>query len=232
MPAPQVLKPCPSVSPEIFPPHSCNETHYLRPPHLVHRWQLLLTQRHLKSHIHHCLKHQGDWSTGPPSPDRKSTGQTNIPCPCFQLTQGQSLNLYTDSKYAFYILLSHSHLDGAWTTANKGRINSQLLSNHGHVKDLSSPHGHRNCPLPRTNSSIISLRKIIQPMRQQEPQTLEAQIHLTHHKTISPYNPHLHLFPDTQQILSYIPQLFHPNCKVYFNSLRPMYNPPLRIWLP
>lgn len=134
-----------------------------------------------------------------------------------------------DSKYVFYILLSHSHMGGTWTTANKGGINNKLRSNHGHFKDLSSTHGHRNCPLPRTNSSITYLRKIIQLMRPLDPQTLEAQIHLTHHRTISPYNPHFHLFPDTHQILSYIHQLFHPNSKVYLNSLSPIYNPPLRI---
>lgn len=204
--------------------------YYLRPPTLGTQMAASSYTGHMKSHIHHCLKHQGDKGTCPPSPAHKSTGHTNSPWPCFQLTQGQSLNLYMDSKYAFYILLSHSHLEGAWTTANKGRIKSQLISNHGHVKDLSSP------PWPwklsRTDSSIISLRKIIQPMRQLQPQTLEAQIHLTHDRTISPYNSHLHLSQDTQQILSYIHQLFHPNSKVYLNSLRPMYNPLLRICLP
>lgn len=144
--------------------------YYLRPPTPGTQMAASSYTGHLKSHIHHCLKYQGDKGTGPPSPAHKSTGQTNSPCPSFQLTQGQSLNLYMDSKYAFYILLSHSHLERAWTTANKGRINSQLISNHGHVKDLSSPHGHRNCRgLPRTESSIISLGKIIQLMTQLEP---------------------------------------------------------------
>lgn len=34
----------------------------------------------------------------------------------FQLAKGQSLDLHTDSKYAFHIPVTCGHLEGAWTT--------------------------------------------------------------------------------------------------------------------
>jgi ribonuclease HI len=41
----------------------------------------------------------------------------------FQLSQGQSLNIYTDSKYAFHILLyvTCHYLEGGWVTYHKRR---------------------------------------------------------------------------------------------------------------
>lgn len=41
----------------------------------------------------------------------------------FQSAQGQSLNAYTDSRYAFHIL-SSCHMEGSWTTYNKRRIHN------------------------------------------------------------------------------------------------------------
>ena len=41
----------------------------------------------------------------------------------FQLVQGRSLNIYTDSKYAFHILLyvTCHYLEGGWVTYHKRR---------------------------------------------------------------------------------------------------------------
>jgi ribonuclease HI len=41
----------------------------------------------------------------------------------FQLAPGKSLNIHTDSKYAFHILLSHA-MGGAWVTYHKRRISN------------------------------------------------------------------------------------------------------------
>ena len=60
------------------------------------------------------------------------------PTRAFQLAQGQSLNVYTDSKYAFHILLAHAAIwkeRGLFTTkggsiTNSGQIMAMLKASH------------------------------------------------------------------------------------------------------
>jgi len=110
----------------------------------------------------------------------------------FQVAKGEVLNLYTDSEYAFYILLSHAAIwreCGLLTT--KREINNQLRPNYGPAKDLLFFHGHRHYPqLFKADNSIIFKRN---------NQTDEA----------ARAEPPRALIPLTQEILFYHSHYYH-----------------------
>ena len=51
----------------------------------------------------------------------------------FQLAQGQSLNVCTDSKYAFHILLSHAAI---WKECGLPTTKGRSITNPGYIMDL------------------------------------------------------------------------------------------------
>ena len=51
----------------------------------------------------------------------------------FQLAKGQSLNVYTDSKYAFHILLSHAAI---WKENRLLMTKGESISNSGYIINL------------------------------------------------------------------------------------------------
>ncbi|XP_076403062.1 uncharacterized protein LOC143267687 [Peromyscus maniculatus bairdii] len=132
----------------------------------------------------------------------------------FQWAQGQSLNVYTDSKYAFHILLSHAAIwreRGLLTgkgesISNSGQIMAMLEASH-----LPRAIGIVHCRSHQTDSSIISRGN---NWADQAARTVALQ------GQVSPHPPQgIHTLqptpsqetPDTRQILSYLHQLFHPN---------------------
>lgn len=132
----------------------------------------------------------------------------------FQLAKGQSLNVYTDSKYAFHILLSHAAIwreRGLLTAkggsiSNSGQIMAMLEASH-----LPRAIGIVHCRSHQTDSSIIS-RGNNRADQAARAAALQGQVSSHPPQGIHTVQPTpSQETPDTRQILSYLHQLFHPN---------------------
>jgi ribonuclease HI len=74
------------------------------------------------------------------------------------LAKGKTVNIYTDSKYAFHPLLSHSALwkeRGFLTTRGTPIMNAALIAQVLEALHLPSRVGITNCKAHQTDSSII-----------------------------------------------------------------------------
>lgn len=95
-----------------------------------------------------------------------------------QLTKGKSINIYTDSKCALHILLSHTVISielGLQTTKGGSITNSDQIIAMLKASHLSTALG-TVCPIRPTTP--LCLRKITEMMRQLELQPSKAQITL------------------------------------------------------
>lgn len=151
----------------------------------------------------------------------------------FQSAQGQSLNAYTDSRYAFHIL-SSCHLEGSWTTYNKRRIhNSEQIM--AALKDSYVPtaigivpcesHQNGNSIVSKGNKGANEVAKVV-TLRGADPSLPQQGI-----PPLQPTSPLSSPDPGIRQILSYLHQLFHPNSQLCLTSPRPTYSLPLRIYI-
>lgn len=76
---------------------------------MVHRWQLHPAQRNTQSKIHYCFRRQVVEAQALPAQTTNQPVKLIALIHAFQLTKGQSLSIYTNSRYAFHIL-SHMQL--------------------------------------------------------------------------------------------------------------------------
>ena len=78
--------------------------------------------------------------------------------PTFQLEQGQSLNIYTDSKYAFHILRSHAAIwkeCGLLTTKGGSVTNASQIMAMLEASYLPTAIGIIHCRFHQTDDSIV-----------------------------------------------------------------------------
>lgn len=112
----------------------------------------------------------------------------------FQLAQGQSLNIYTDSKHAFHIILTHATnwkehgvlMTKGGSVTNANQIMAMLKASHLHTAI-----GFVHCRSHLTNDSIVSKGKT-ELKRQPELRPLGAYTCLTLPRTFLHCNPHPH----------------------------------------
>jgi ribonuclease HI len=132
----------------------------------------------------------------------------------FQLAQGQSLNIFTDSKYAFHILLSHATI---WKELTLLTTKGGSVTNANHIIAMlkaSYPPtavGIVHCISHQKDDSIVSNRnnQAYEAARVAALRGLDSS-HLPQDiLTLQPTS--LPSLPDTCQFLSYLHQLFHPN---------------------
>lgn len=134
----------------------------------------------------------------------------------FQLAQGQTLNIYTDSKHAFHIILTHATnwkehgvlMTKGGSVTNANQIMAMLKASHLHTAI-----GFVHCRSHLTNDSIVS--KGNKGAEEAARAAARRCLHMSHPPqdilTLQPTSP-LSL-PNTHQILSYFGHIFHPNSK-------------------
>ena len=113
----------------------------------------------LKSWLCHSTRYWGGWGSGPPSHTTSSAEWTNSSHPCPPIGTSTILHIYTDSKYAFHIFLSHATIwkecglfmtkGGSVTNANQ--IMAMLKASH-----LPTAIGIVHCRSHQMDDSIVS----------------------------------------------------------------------------
>lgn len=143
---------------------------------------------------------------------------------CDFQSQGQTLNAYTDSRYAFHILPS-CHLEGSWTTYNKRRNHnseqimallkdSYVLTAIGIIPCES--HQNDNSIVSKGNKGANEVAKVV---------TLRGQTHLSHSRASLHYNPHPRCHPPTLALDKFCP-IYTSSFILTANSASPRQDPP------
>ncbi|XP_057631307.1 uncharacterized protein LOC130877762 [Chionomys nivalis] len=141
----------------------------------------------------------------------------------FQLAEGQSLNVYTDSKYAFHILLSHAAIwkeRGLLTTKGGSITNSEYIIDLLKASHLPKAIGIIHCRSHQSDSSIVSkgnnrADRAAKTAALQSPGLPQLPQGVLTAQPMASQTP-----PDTKQILSYLHQLFHPNKRALLNFIK------------
>jgi len=134
----------------------------------------------------------------------------------FQLAQGQSLNIYTDSKHAFHIILTHApnwKEHGVLMTKGGSVTNANQIMAMLKASQLHTAIGFIHCRSHLTNDSIVS--KGNNGAEEAARAAALRGLHMFYPPqdilTLQPTSP-LSL-PNTHEILSHLGHNFHPNSK-------------------
>ena len=131
----------------------------------------------------------------------------------FQLAAGQSVNVYTDSKYAFHILLSHAAIwkERGLLTAKGGSItNSEHIMDLLKASHLPKAIGIIHCRSHQSDSSIVSKGNNRADRAAKTAALRSTGLPQSPQGVLTAQPPDSQTSPNTQQILSYLHQLFHP----------------------
>jgi hypothetical protein len=140
----------------------------------------------------------------------------------------ESLNIYTDSKYAFHIPLSHTAI---WKELGLLTTKGGSVTNANHIMamlkafHLSTATGIVHCKSHQTDDSIVSMgnNRADEAARAVVLRDLDLSHPPQDILTLQPTSPPSS--PDTCQTLSYIHQLFHPNSQALSSFVKTYLQP-------
>jgi ribonuclease HI len=140
------------------------------------------------------------------------------------LAKDKTVNIYSDSKYAFHTLLSHSAIwkeRGFLTTGGTPIINAALIAQVLEASCLPSWVGITHCKAHQTDSSIIT-RGNNQADKEAKRAALQTAPQSTMYPLpqLSPPLTKLSLSPsEVKTLLSYLRKFFHPNLHALYTFL-------------
>jgi ribonuclease HI len=140
------------------------------------------------------------------------------------LAKDKTVNIYTDSKYAFHTLLSHSAIwkeRGFLTARGTPIINATLIAQVLEASCFPSQIGITHCKAHQTDSSIITRGNNLADTEDKQA-ALQTAPQLTMYPLTPASSPptKLSLPPfEVKTLLSYLHMLFHPNLHARYTFL-------------